>query len=300
MFVIIASHNLSMKKLLPAIILLVVYVASDGCYVGRQAILVSPFNGNNSVYHTIPLKSDSIRSAFFISASFATGQANYTSDSRPDTSVPGADYVKTFQFNIYRTHNAGVLELYYGGHFALGNYTLNKFDSIDNDPSVNYQAINQYAGRKLFGGYGADAGLDIILPIGGGGEWRVLGYEFSLTHEFGKYLQFRNQIPFSYLTYVAPSNFYGNDGFFTEIMMFKGAIGLKLEKGWVMGSQYNNLQIMDNSTQQLLQYHYFTMTLSGIIKKFTVYLQLNSATMASGLQFGVNYRIAKKKIPAPH
>jgi hypothetical protein len=182
----------------------------------------------------------------------------------------------------------------------LGTYTLNKFDSIDNDQTVNYQAINQYAGTKLFGGYGADAGVDIILPIGGGGEWRVLGYEFSLTREFGRYLQFRNQIPYSYVTYLAPSNFYGSDGFFTELMMFKGCLGFKLEKGWVMGNQYNNLQIMDNSTQQLLQYHYVNLTLSGIIKEFTVYLQLNSATKASGLRFGLNYRIAKKKITAAH
>jgi hypothetical protein len=191
----------SMKKYLYAIVQLSICCSLAGCFVPRQAIYVSPFNGNNTTYHSIPLRSNSVISAFFINSSFSVGTANYTSDSRADnTAYNSADDFLSFQFNMYRTHNAGVLELYYGCHFALGNYTVNKFDSNFNDPTVNYQGINQYAGKKFFGGYGAGAGTDIILPISGGSEWRILGFEFSLTREFGKYLQFRNQIPYSYDT----------------------------------------------------------------------------------------------------
>jgi hypothetical protein len=178
-----------MKKYIRAAASLLLIASLGGCYVvPRQAIYVSPFNGNNNAYHSIPLKSDSIRSAFFAHASFSAGSANYTSNSSTSASAyKNGDDLYSFEFNIYRTHNAGVLELYYGGHFALGNYSVNKFDSVLNDPTVNYQNINQYAGKKSFGGYGLDAGTDIIVPIYGGSEWRVLGFEFSLTREFGQY-----------------------------------------------------------------------------------------------------------------
>jgi hypothetical protein len=284
-----------MKQNVTAVILLCASAIFSSCIVNRQAIYVSPFNGNSNIYHTIPLESDSLKSAFFINAAFASGRANFTSPSRNDTTVPGDDNISSFSFNIYRTHNLGIFEFYYGANFSIGNYSVNKFDSLFSDPTVNVQLINKYAGKKIFGGYGINGGMNAVIPFVDGGEFRVIGFELTLEHEYGNYLQFRKQIPYSQVTYVAPNNFYGTYGFFTEILFPKGHLGLKLEKGWIMGSQYNNLMVFDNSSQENLKYHYFNMTLSGFINKWTIYMQLNSATKATTFQFGTNYRIAKKK-----
>jgi hypothetical protein len=287
----------SMRKKRTAFLLLACTLVLTGCYVNRQAVYVSPFNGNSNTYHTLPLRADSLASALFVNAAYASGSVNYTQGTdKLSNNAPGSDYVHSFQLSVYRTHNLGSFELYYGLTGSLGNYTLNKFDSLGNDPSVNYQLINQNAGKKFFGGYGASGGLDLVIPFSDGGEWRVIGFETTFTHEFGDYLQFRKQFPDSAATYIARSNFYGTIGGFTEFIWGRYShFGIRLEKGAVMGSAYNNLQILDASSGATLKYHYFSLTFSEMMERWTLYFQVNTATKAGFLQGGINFRVTEKK-----
>jgi hypothetical protein len=141
--------------------------------------------------------------------------------------------------------------------------------------------------------------MNFVLPFAHGGEWRVVGFELSMMHEYGSYLQFRNQFPYSEATYVAKSNFFGTYGWFTEILFGRGHFGIKVGSGAIMGEQYNNLLIIDNDTEKPLKYHYSSASFTGVIDKFTIYAQLNTGTKATFLQFGSNYRIAKKKKNLP-
>ncbi|HLX66981.1 MAG TPA: hypothetical protein VKR41_08285, partial [Puia sp.] len=59
---------------------------------------------------------------------------------------------------------------------------------------ANTNQLNTYAGSYSFGGLGVQGGINAVVPIGIG-EWRLLGVETSVIHEFGNYLSLRQQLP---------------------------------------------------------------------------------------------------------
>src|SRR5579863_2199768 len=149
-----------------AIAFLIASFFLQSCF--RSAYYVSPFDTNNNTYHTIPLRSYSLKSALMVSGSLFSAGTNEHGVS---------DGVYDFRTNVYRTHNIGIMELYYGFDLTLGNYSVNKYDSVGNSYTVNYRIINKNAGSKFFGGIGLNGGFDFAIPLGKS-EWRI-GLEFS-------------------------------------------------------------------------------------------------------------------------
>jgi hypothetical protein len=255
-----------------------------GC-IRRQAFYVSPYNGLNNSYHTIPLRSDSVKSSLYINSVIFTGSANDYSH----------DHKFAFQTSLSRGQNFGHLQAYYGVGITLGNYNVKSFDSLGTSSSVNYKIINQFAGSKFFGTGGVEAGLNIVVPVGFS-EWRVLGIETSMQQEFGEYLKFREQLPDSAATLIVRNSFLATLGGYSEITAETkhGSVGFKLAIGTLLGSGYHHLQINDsNYSYDRLVYQYFNLTFQLTSRKWTGYLQTNFATKSGNALFGANYRLGK-------
>jgi hypothetical protein len=263
-----------------------------GCTVVRQqAYYVSPFNGNTGNYQTIPLQTDSIRQAFYAGASFLTGSAN----------TRGKDHFNAFHTSISRSQNTGILQAYYGVDLTLGSYFMGRWDSVPANffapsyaPPLNYSLLNQYTGNHFFGGTGFNGGLNLVIPLEMR-EWRIIGVETSLRHEFGNYLRFRQKLPDSAATLDAKSSFFGAAGITSELIgkTRNGQFGVKCAYGWVLGSEYQNLQIYDNTTDRFLSYRYFNFTFHYTYTRYTGFVQLNTAAKATALHLGFNYRLTR-------
>jgi hypothetical protein len=129
-------------------------------------------------------------------------------------------------------------------------------------------------------------------------EWRIIGFETSMTHEFGDYLQFRKQMPDSAATLIVRSSFFATVGLTTELVrkIQDGQIGWKFASGWALGSSYNFLEIHDNASQTNLGgYGYFSFTFHYTVDQYTAFFQVISATKATGIHFGLNYQIGGKR-----
>jgi hypothetical protein len=173
---------------------------------------------------------------------------------------------------------------------------VNSFDSIGTSRTVNYKIINQFAGSKFFGAAGFEAGLNLVIPLGIS-EWRVIGIETSMQQEFGKYLQFRKQLPDSVATLLVRNSFLVTLGGYSEITakIKHGSVGFKLGIGTLLGSAYHHLDIYDTyySSYDRLTYEYFNLTFRYTNKKWTGYVQGNLATKSENILFGANYRLGK-------
>ncbi len=279
-----------------SILLLTIFFALTGCYT-QQAYYVSPFNGDSPGYHSIPLKADSLKSAFYINGAYFGGLAN----------EGGRDAVRTFHTEIAGAHNIGSFQGWYGLGLSLGNYSVTRWDSsfynyLGHSPSSSARTatpfdakiIDQNAGNKFFGGTGFSGGINGVLPTNRS-EWRFLGIETSLEREFGDYLQFRKQLPDSAATLIERSNFFGTLGFYTELLgkTRQGNFGFRFATGIILGRSYNNLNIYDNQSKHNLRYSYTNFTFHYTLLRYTGYWQLDFATKASGSHFGLNYRIGK-------
>ena len=177
----------------------------SGCAL-QQVYYVSPFNGNNTSYHAIPLKSDSTKSSNYISGSlyFGTANAHYSDD------------VFSFESNIYHCNQFGVFQSYYGIDASLGNYHVGTLTGAYYGQTVEY--INPKAGNKFFGGIGIQGGMNFVLPLSHG-EWRLMGIEMSSHMEYGSYLKFRKEIPDHLATLNIPSNTFSTIGLYSELVI---------------------------------------------------------------------------------
>src|ERR1043166_1024500 len=145
--------------------------------IHQKAYFASAVNAMNNPYRTIPLQSDSMRSAFYVSAVFSDAATNDW----------GHDYSYAFQTNFSASHNFKNVQAYYGAGFMMGEYKLNTYYPEGSDPSVDAPILNNYAGKISFGAIGFNGGMDVVIPLRGGGEWRVIGLETSVYREFGDY-----------------------------------------------------------------------------------------------------------------
>lgn len=259
--------------------------------VQQQAYYVSPFNGNTGNYQTIPMQSDSIRSSIYASVSLLTGSAN----------TRGNDHFNAFHGSLSASHNLGIIEAYYGADLTLGSYFLGKWDSsapnlfsTGYSRPMDYSYLDQNAGNHFFGGTGFNGGINLVIPFYKR-EWRILGVETSLRHEFGRYLQFRKQLPDSAATLDIRDNFFGTAGLTSEFIgqTPTGQFGFKWAYGWLLGSAYQNLDIYDNTSGHFLGYQYFNFTFHYTYTRYTGYVELNTATKATGFHLGFNYRLTR-------
>ncbi len=174
------------------------------------------------------------------------------------------------------------------GIFDPRRFDLKRFDPRyrSNDPRIQERnrRLRESAGR-----------VHIV-------EWRIIGFETSMTHEFGDYLHFRNQIPDSVATLIVRNNFFATFGLTTELVrkIQDGQMGWKFSTGWALGSSYNFLHVHNNaSNSDLGGYGYFSFAFHYTVDQYTAFFQVISATKATGIHFGLNYQIGGKRSSNP-
>jgi len=266
--------------------LLLLLVGLYGC-IGRQAYYVSPLYGLNPVYRTVPLKTDSIKTATYANATLAFGDAN---EGKQD---------KTFSFmgSLSRSHSFGKFGAHYGAGLIVGAYRVNPYDSFGNSRSVDYKAINERAGNYSFGAVGMNGGIHLATP-GNKGELRFPGFEASLSNEFGKYSGFRNELPDSAATYINRSKLFGTAGIYMEVLSKKGTngvLGFKMGYGKSVGKGYNRSHIADSffGDADGFSFNYFYANLNYSWDHYTLYGQFNVLRKTDNTLIGFNYRLGK-------
>jgi hypothetical protein len=262
----------------------------SGCVI-RQAFFVSPFNGNNFEYHSIPKVGDSIHAAVYSSLSYSVGSANDF----------GTDYLWSLHTSVYAAHQYDHLQFHYGLGLTLGTYTMGTwrvdtgyggYSLTPNTALPGAAQVNTYSGPHYFGGVGFQGCFNGVTPIWRG-EWRYLGLETSVTREFGNYLAVRKQMPDSIATLINRSPLFATVGLTSELIghVRRGEFGFKWGFGWALGHSYSNPGIVDNGSGDALHYVYFNFTFHYTYRQFTSYLQYNDATKAKLIFLGVNYRL---------
>ena len=254
----------------------------------HENYFLNPFHSNSNYYHSLPLRSDSTKSANYLHAGFSIAGADLARDN-----------VFTFNSEYYRTHTFGLFEAYYGADFSLGYYEVMKrqpFISYTSDSTI-IKTINARSGKKFFGGYGANAGIAFVLPFGRG-EWRILGIESAIRNEFGEYIKFRKGLPDSIATANMNSTFFPTIGISTEFIGRgrKSSIGYKIALGTSLKKENINYKSKYDYIYLGEEYPvYFSQTLSYTRKgKWCVYYQLNFASYTILAQTGFIYQLGNK------
>lgn len=262
-----------------------------GCSTPQQAYYVSPFNGNNSDYHTLPKQGDSVHAALYGGASFIKGTANNKS----------TDDFYGVHANLYAGHSYTNVQLYYGGSLSAGSYDMGHWSYSPAYPTsyqggqayyANTDQLNTYSGGHSFGGVGFQGGINGVVPVGIG-EWRLLGVETSVMHEWGNYLSTRRQMPDSIATLINRNATFATMGITSELVAHvrEGEFGFRWAYGIALSHGYANPGVYDNQSGGSLHYNYFNFTFHYTHQRVTGYFQLNEATKSSGGQVGVNFRL---------
>lgn len=258
-----------------------------GTYSG---LYQSPLPTVSAPYTVIPLKSDSLRSATYISGGITEGGAN------EDLS----DNLLALTGSIYRSHNFGHFQGFYGVNASIGSYYVRSHPYVTWN-AINNAMINAAAGGKFFGGYGASGGIDFVHPIFRGSEWRVLGLSFSLQNEFGDYGRFRKALPDSAAGTIFHNNLIGVLGLSTEFA-FKlrhGMLGYKLilARDILNGSnQYKGIDVKDKTAdRRVTDMAYFGQVLSLTHNRFTGSFQFNASYYTINARLGGSYRLGQRK-----
>ncbi len=253
---------------------------------------LSPLDSQSIPYHTIPLTSDSLKSAFYASMLYSTGTAN----------DQGQDWVRAGQASIYRSHNLGKVQAYYGASATLGTYGLSDFYNSHYTPGQPgiwgggdkpIDTFYHIQGRRYsFGSYGISGGINGVKTLRNL-EWRYLGFETSIQKEFGDYYTFRKNLPDTAANIIFKNNLTGVIGIYTESLWtnrFRTEYGLKFSLNMLLnpGSDYTM-----QSTYSIFPISYFSMTFHTTAKQFTGFMQFNFGTKAASFQIGTSYRIGK-------
>jgi hypothetical protein len=268
-----------------------------GCAGPQQAFYVSPFNGNNTEYHTIPKRGDSVHKALYGSVSFFKATAN----------TNNVDDLWGVHASIYAAHQYDFVQFYYGASLSLGSYNMGQWAYAPSVPSsylssystsnsyyANTDQLNTYTGGYTFGGLGFQGGINAVVPIGIG-EWRLLGVETSVIHEFGNYLSLRRQMPDSIATLINRSSLFATVGIYSELIghVREGEFGFRWAYGTALGHAYSDPGIEDNDTGSPLRYLYFNFSFHYTYHRMTAYVMINQATKVTGEQAGINYRLTR-------
>ncbi|HVV03678.1 MAG TPA: hypothetical protein VHC96_05610 [Puia sp.] len=285
-----------MNTKLPLLLLIVSSLALPGCYPPpQQAYYVSPVNGYATQYHPLPQVTDSTHTAFYAEAGFFSGSAN----------THGKDYLNAFHGSFTIAHHTGNLQAWYGGDLSLGTYHMGYWDTsvgsrtypIQSTVPFQPDVLDNWSGAHSFGAVGFHGGANVVVPMNGG-EWRVIGVEGSVNHEFGQYLAIRQKIPDSAASIIARGAAYGTFGINSEIVgsTKNGEFGFRMAVGTVIGNPYTNPHVYDYSNGHSISYGYLCLSTHYTYQKYTFYGQLNFATKADGISFGLAYRLNKPRV----
>jgi hypothetical protein len=269
--------------------LLISVLFLTGCAY-RSAYYVSPFNGNNSIYHNLPHKTDSARSAFYASANFTKSSANDLA----------ADKLKTIHSSIYRSNHFGDFQAYYGASFSFGWYDLARFDSIRTPPGQNfndhYQTLNKLAGKHTFGGLGFQGGINYVIS-GNNIEWRIFGIETSMIGEYGNYLNLRKNLADTSAEFVIRNHWFETFGWYSEVVFMgrKNDWGFGISNGIVLGSEYrHNPDLISGSDYFPKKYSYTRFNIHLSQPRWTEYIMFGGATKAAFFQTGATFKLSRK------
>jgi len=170
----------------------------SSCLEHRRAMYLSPMDAQSIPYHTIPFRADSLKSAVYGSLIYTAGAAN----------DKGKDYINGGQASIYRSHNLGHIQAYYGINLSMGTYGLTNFYNSHYTPgSAGFfgggdQPVDTFyhipSHKYSYGSYGISGGINGV-KTSGRTEWRYLGFETSWQKEFGDIIPsekiFRTRLP---------------------------------------------------------------------------------------------------------
>ena len=250
-----------------------------------SSYFLSPSNANSNPYHAIPLVSDSLKGATYVSGIFTMGGANQG----------WRDNVFAFQGRLHRSNNLGSFQTYYGANATLGSYRIAEFYSPNSYP---YDTVNfhYYSTNSFFGYYGLNGGINLVVPTGHGGEWRPLGIETAVHREFGNYYNFRKNLPDSAADVTFKKNITGNIGIYTEIIhksKHGAEFGYKMGWNFILNPSSDYTHVYSpNSVNPIGS---FVNTIHFSKGKATGFVQINiSNSYAGNVQFGLNYRLGKQ------
>lgn len=251
----------------------------------RYAYYQSPLQANTQAYKAIPLHQEGVAAATYASGAFTGGGANDQL----------RDGLWAFLGGLHRSHNFGHFQAYYGLTGSLGTYHVkaiaqNPEPSSYNNRNLNDSLIRQMAGNKFFGTWGANAGINVVLPFENGGEWRVVGGEVSWNNEFGDYLRFRQKLPDTAANLIDRNRQYLTLSLSTDVIfpVNNGSIGFKFSFSGTPRTINGHNRDRSPTTYSPA---YFSQTIHVTKKNVTGYLQWNLGTKAANMQFGANVRL---------
>ncbi len=270
----------------------------SSCFTERQAYFLAPQNAAANPYHAMPMKSDSLKSAFYANGVYTNGSANDRQ----------SDHVWSLEGSLHRSHNFGIFQAYYGANLTLGSYNISDYYRSDYRYSggfigTYYPVDTPYhiaATNKFFGAYGVSGGINLVMShehkkYNKHSEWRALGLETSLQNEFGEYNQFRKNLSDTGANVNFRNSFSAYLGLYTEWVWtsrYKTEGGVKLAWGLCINPENNYLKYLDRPITPLLN---FSVNWHVTRNRYTGFMQINLGTYADNIQFGLTYRLTKKK-----
>jgi hypothetical protein len=271
-----------MGKSPPPLILLLAFLAS-GCAV-QQNYLMSPLDLNSNTYHAMPLHSDSIRSAIYGNLGITNGIYNYE----------GRDNLYSFSGQFHRSHDFRGFQAYYGAGLSIGSYHVSPYSiyEIEGIPLRDTLISVSTGSHQFFGAYGFNGGMNLVVPLPGGGEWRIIGFETFVGKEFGSYLNFRKSLPDSAGNILETNAWTETLGGTSEIL-WKRRSGTELGYKIALGGTFISAGTYRGNRSYDLPY-YFSHTFHLSKGNFTGYCQLNFGVHSGSFQFGMNYQLSAK------
>jgi hypothetical protein len=268
--------------------LLVFLIFLTSCRV-NYGYFQSPFQTNTSSYKTIPLHSDSARSAIYASGVFTIGSANDR----------WRDGMGGFLGSVYRSHTSRYVQGYYGLTGMIGGYHIKSYGipdplagiTYDQNKNLDESLIDSMAGSKIWGGMGITGGIDFSLPYNRN-EWRILVLEGSWQQEFGRYLDFRKNIPDTAANLIDHRKHYFTISVGTEVVVHtrKGQVGYKMA---VISSTRNLYGFNKDRLPFTRTPGYWSQTFHLSVNKVTGFTQLNFGTYAMSWQLGFSYLLGR-------
>lgn len=255
----------------------------SSCFIEQQAFYLSPKHATSDHYKTIPVVSDSLQAASYLSATINAGGANHRL----------IDGNAGLQVNFHHSKTWRHLQGFYGAGVTTGLYDVSSIIFPGN--GVNSGWINRRSGTMFYGSYGVHGGINYVHPWQSGSEWRILGIAANMQQEFGRYQQFRKDIPVSGANIIERSNLYGGFTVSTDIIgRFPDGslLGFKM----AFNQSFRRLSGMLSNLDQVAGYpKYMSHTVHITLKRWTGYGQLNTGSDATNVQVGLVRRIAGKK-----
>jgi hypothetical protein len=247
--------------------------------------LLSPLDVTANTYNVVPMRSDSIKAATYASGNFLAGTSNYQ----------GRDNIIGFQGNVYRSHNLGIINAFYGAGFLLGNYRVSDYYYHKRFSNIGDTAYHFLKSSQSFGGYGINGGMSVVLPFPNRkGEWRI-GFESAVYREIGSYLNYRQSLKSidTIVDILATSSSTENIGITMEFIWKRrsGTIfSYKTGVDWSFVNP-NNYRGDENQNVPFCFFHTVQLTKNN----FTGFTKLNIGNHATSFQAGIGFRLAKMR-----